>query len=128
MFDQRDAIAAVVGLPGSLKISAEDQYICSWDHLDGTITVSEVLSDRAAWIVIHADEDGQLGEIIGKQPIPSGRSEDVVVTLNALKATRTLHAVLYEDAGKLKSFEKDIDAPILQNGKTVTTTFNQIVE
>ena len=29
MFDQRDAIAAVVGLPGSLKISAEDQYICS---------------------------------------------------------------------------------------------------
>ena len=86
------------------------------------------MSDRAAWIVIHADEDGQLGEIIGKQPIPSGRSEDVVVTLNALKATRTLHAVLYEDAGKLKSFEKDIDAPILQNGKTVTTTFNQIVE
>ena len=60
--------------------------------------------------------------------MPSGRTEDVQVTITAIYATRTLHALLYEDTGKPGIFEKEIDWPILLNNTPVTVQFNQIVE
>lgn len=82
-------------------------------------------SDRAAWIVIHADEDGKLGQILGQQPIPAGRSENVIVTIYAIYATRTMHAVLYEDAGTPGSFEIEKDLPLSIDGKIVSAQFDQ---
>ena len=128
MVDQVNALAARIGLPVSPKLSIADQYVLSWDGLDGTVTVGEVITDRAAWIVIHADENGQPGKILGRQPVPEGYSEDVIVTIAAIYAPRSMFVRLYEDNGKPRIFESEIDLPILHHGKPVTAQFNQIVE
>jgi hypothetical protein len=91
-------------------------------------TVSEVISDRAAWIVIHDDVDGEVGRMIGRQPVPEGHSENVIVTVVAAYATRDLHVLLYEDAGKPGIFEEGIDTPMLSHGKPITAEFSQIVQ
>ena len=90
--------------------------------------INEVVSDRAAWIVIHADENGKPGLMLGRQPVSEGTNEIVQVTIRAIFATRTMHAVLYEDKGKIGVFEKGIDVPALYNGRPVATQFQQIVE
>jgi len=87
-----------------------------------------VITDRAAWIVIHANEDGEPGQIIGRQPVQAGYSEDVIVTVAAMKAPRSMTAVLYEDIGIPRIFESGIDLPILHNGNSISAEFNQIVE
>ncbi len=90
--------------------------------------ISEVLTDRPAWIVIHADKNGQPGKMIGRQPVPAGRSENVVVTLAVMSATRHLHVLLYQDVGTPRVFEPELDVLIFQNGKPVSAEFDQIVQ
>lgn len=85
-------------------------------------------TDRAAWVVIHADEDGEPGRLLGRQPVPVGYSQDVIVTIAAIYAPRSMFVLLYEDAGKQGIFEEEIDLPIFFNGKPVIKQFNQIVD
>lgn len=66
--------------------------------------------------------------MIGRQPVLAGVSKDVPVTIAAIYATRMLHVLLYEDAGKIGLFEKDLDLPIFAQREPVSTAFNQIVE
>jgi hypothetical protein len=85
--------------------------------------------DRAAWIVIHADEDGKPGKIIGRALLAEGESQDVFVTISAREATRTLYAVLYTDAGQPGKFEApEIDTPFMDGRGMVMQSFQQIVE
>jgi hypothetical protein len=60
--------------------------------------------------------------------VPIGYSEDVVVTIAAIYAPRSMFVILYEDAGKQRIFENEVDLPILINGKPVIAHFNQIVD
>jgi hypothetical protein len=87
-----------------------------------------VVTHSAAWVVIHADDDGEPGQLLGRQPVPAGFSEDVIVTIAAMYAPRSMFVVLYEDSGKRRIFENGIDLPMLHKDRMVIAQFNQIVE
>jgi len=84
------------------------------------------VSDRAAWIVIHEDKNGKLGEAIGRAHLSAGITQQISVGLAVQSATRTLYAVLYEDSGEMGKFEvPGEDKPLLVNGRMIIQPFQQ---
>lgn len=85
-----------------------------------------MISDRASWIVIHEDMNGKPGEVIGRTFVPEGKTQDISIGISVRSATRTLYAVLYEDAGKKREFEGNfVDQAILYNGEIIVQSFHQ---
>ena len=88
--------------------------------------IDEVISDRAAWIVIHEDDNGMPGEVIGRAHVSVGVTQLISVGLTVQSATRTLYAILYEDAGELGKFEvSGTDEPLIVYGRMVIQPFQQ---
>ena len=71
---------------------------------DGTVTVS-VAVDAAAWLVIHADDSGSPGTIIGFVPVAAGTTADIAVPIQGAQVTATLYAMLHFDLGEAGTFE-----------------------
>ncbi len=92
--------------------------------VDGTVTVSLVDSSGPGWIVIHADNNGQPGTIIGHAAVQPGENTNVAVTIDTTKATKTLYAMLHQDAGVVGTFEfPGADTPVTVNGQIVSPSF-----
>lgn len=92
---------------------------------DGLIRVDSVLAQEAGWLVLHADDKGQLGPYLGSTPIMPGLNESLQVHIPWRQGTTTLHAVIYEDHAR--EHRLDIpgeDTPKLINGTPVVKTFN----
>ena len=70
-----------------------------------TVTVLEVVSKDAGWIVIHADNNGEPGAIVGYAPVKAGLNENIKVKVDAGKLTPTLYAILHVDRGIQGTFE-----------------------
>jgi hypothetical protein len=91
---------------------------------DDTVTIDEVVSAGPGWIVIHADDDGAPGGVIGFSPVISGTNSDVAVEIDVDMATETLHAMLHVDAGTVGTYEfPGDDVPAVANGEVVDVTF-----
>lgn len=83
------------------EVVAEDQ-----DVTDGTVTIATVVTEGPGWIVIHKDEDGAPGPVIGHAAVEDGENSDVVVTLDEeLMGETTLWAMLHTDAGTAGTYE-----------------------
>ena len=107
--------------PTSPTIIADDQTLTE----DGTVTISSVTTPEDAWLVIHANHDGSLGEVLGQTAVTAGTSRDISVTIDPLQATPNLVAMLHEDAGESGTFEfPGVDDPWLEDGETVADDFN----
>lgn len=113
----------VTGLPEPTptpSVTVEDQPI-----QDGTITVAEVVSDGPGWIVIHRDDGGAPGAVIGHAAVESGTNQDVQVEIDAAQATDTLYAMLHTDAGEVGTYEfPGADSPVQVDGEVVVQPFN----
>ncbi|MEW5988358.1 MAG: hypothetical protein AB1791_17140 [Chloroflexota bacterium] len=72
---------------------------------DGRLTIASVTIPAAGWLVLYTDQEGQMGEVVGYAAVQPGVNQDVVVTIDPLQATPTLHAALHTDAGSLHTFE-----------------------
>lgn len=91
--------------------------------------IPEVVSDRAAWIVIHADQNGEPGKAIGRAKISAGTTSDVYVDLDVRSATLNLYAMLHVDEGKPGIFEyPGADAPLTVDGQEVVQQFEQCLK
>jgi len=91
---------------------------------DTAVTVPLVVVETAAWVVIHTDNDGELGDIIGQTWVPAGINRDVEVVIDAAQATPTLYAVLHLDAGALEEFEPGgTDVPLQRNRAIIRSPF-----
>ena len=88
----------VTGLPPRVVVS--DQKITN-----GVVTIAQILSDGPGWIVIHADNKGQPGTVVGHAAVPDGLSTNVSVTIDVAKATPTLYAMLHVDKGTVGTYE-----------------------
>ncbi|MDM8528878.1 hypothetical protein QUF58_11815 [Anaerolineales bacterium HSG24] len=95
---------------------------------DGSVTVASVVSLGAGWIVIHADEAGTPGAVIGQAAVVAGENSNVVVTIDATAATDTLYAILHEDVGTEGTYEADVDVPVMVDEVTVTSSFTVTAE
>ncbi len=101
------------------SVTASNQAI-----VDGAVTIAEVVSSGPGWIVIHADQNGGPGPVIGYTAVTDGVNKDVVVKLDVSKATATLYAMLHTDAGTVGTYEfPGPDGPVAVEGKVITPAF-----
>ncbi len=101
-------------------IAVDDQVL----EEDGRLTIASVISPDPAWLVIHAQHEGQVGEVLGVTAVPSGSSSDITVTLDPLAATPRLVAILHQDGGEAGEFEfPGPDDPIQDDGDVVSIGF-----
>jgi hypothetical protein len=108
--------AAAQTTPG---VTVNDQEIVS-----GTVVVAQVISSGPGWIVIHADQDGQPGPVIGHSAVIDGENSNVVVDIDTANATQTLYAMLHTDAGQVGTYEfPGPDGPVQVDGQVVTPAF-----
>jgi threonine dehydrogenase-like Zn-dependent dehydrogenase len=83
------------------SITVKDQPI-----QNGLITVSEITSPEAVWLVIHnQNEDGTMGSMIGFTRVDKGTTKDVLVRIDLNKVTSVLYAMLHHDLGKTFELE-----------------------
>jgi plastocyanin len=100
-------------------VSASDQNIEF-----ATVLIDEVVMPVDGWLVIHTDENGEPGEVVGVEALEPGRYTDIGVGIDAVRATDTLHAMLHIDAGQEGEFEYlGPDEPLTIDGEPVMDTF-----
>src|SRR5690348_4738110 len=75
-------------------VSVKDQ-----DVVDGQITVASAVTNAPGWLVIHADDKGAPGQVIGYAPLAVGTNTAVTVTLDTAHTTDVLYAMLHVDEG-----------------------------
>ena len=92
---------------------------------NGSVTVSEVTSDGAGWLVIHAEAEGKPGPVLGFTAVKGGENLNVVVGIDETSATETLFAMLLTDEGEVGTWEfpDGPDAPVKVDGNVVTPAF-----
>lgn len=102
------------------SVTVNDQAI-----QNDTVTIQQVVSDGPGWIVIHTDQNGAPGPVIGHEAVSDGENNNVVVTIETAQATSTLYAMLHTDAGTAGTYEfPGADVPVSVAGQTVTTPFS----
>ncbi|MCZ7667283.1 MAG: hypothetical protein M5U34_08765 [Chloroflexi bacterium] len=88
------------------------------------ITVDRVTVREPAWVVIHAEREGQIGEVLGQTAVSPGVSSAVEITIDPLQATDTLSAMIHVNVGSEETFDfPGKDNPLLENGATVSQSF-----
>lgn len=102
------------------SVTVNDQAI-----QDGTVTIAQVVSDGPGWIVIHADQNGAPGPVVGHAAVSDGENNNVVVTIDTASATSMLYAMLHTDAGTVGTYEfPGADAPVSAEGQPVMVSFS----
>ena len=81
-------------------IAADSQNV-----IDGTVVVKMAIANGPSWVVIHADDKGKPGVVLGQTAIPEGVSKDVTVAISGEGLTNVLHAMLHDDTGTVGEFE-----------------------
>ena len=101
-------------------ITASDQSLAD----DGRVTIDSVIIPEPGWLVIHAERDGQVAEVLGFSAVAAGVNDDVAVTVDPLQATPSLAAMLHVDAGTAGEFEfPGPDQPLQQESAVVMASF-----
>lgn len=107
-----------VDLPQSNAVTVEDQALGE----DNTVTIANVQSEGPGWLVIHAQADGSPGPVIGHAPISPGENLELLVEIDAARASETLYAMLHVDAGIEGEYEfPGDDLPATDAGGNVVT-------
>lgn len=87
--------------PAGPSVDADDQPV-----VDGTLTVAVTAVPGPAFVVLHRDEGGAPGPVVGHASVESGDHPDVVITLDEeVAADTTLWAMLHADAGERGTYE-----------------------
>ncbi len=91
----------------------------------GTVTVARVVSDGPGWLMIHAEENGGPGPMVGVARLKDGVNRNVKVTIEPAQATPVLYAMLHTDAGQVGALEfPGADAPVTVAGRIVSPSFD----
>ncbi len=95
------------------------------DASDGTVVIEDVHATEPGWIVIHLNQDGAPGPVIGFAPVEAGENHDVVVEIDLDQADPKLCAMLHLDAGNHGEYEfPGDDVPIFLGEDIVNVPFS----
>lgn len=89
---------------------------------DGTtVTVPQArISGVDGWLAIHADDNGQPGEVLGHAPLREGENADVAVRLDKPAESGRLHAMVHADDPNDDSYTFPAgDPPVEADGQIV---------
>jgi len=81
--------------------------IFSYDQqpMDNTVVIASVISEIGGWLVVHAEENGQPGMVLGQTPLIPGTNLAVRVTLAANGQTPVVWPMIHADDTTLGTFE-----------------------
>ena len=107
-----------------VRVAVTDPHIVAQDQIvDPTdrVVVAEVLSVGPGWVVVHGDDGGAPGAVLGRTSVPDGVSVGVAVDLDrALEDGENVWAMLHVDAGVVGVFEPEgADVPARGAGDAV---------
>ena len=112
-----DGETAMDDLEPSVTVDAQDV-------IKGEITIAEAVAQVKGWVVIHADDAGSFGPIIGQASLEAGVTTELAVEIDVDAATETLYAMLHIDGGVFDVFEfPGPDMPVLQEGEPISPAF-----
>lgn len=100
--------------------------IFSYDQqsLDNSVVIASVISEVGGWLVIHAEENGQPGPVLGQTLLAPGTNPAVRVTLAANGQTPILWPMIHVDDTAIGAYEfgtvADADLPIFLGDVTAT--------
>lgn len=112
-----DQTSAFADLEPSVLVYAQEV-------IKGRVTVAEAAVPVEGWVVIHADDAGSFGPIIGQAHLEPGLTTDLAVDIDVDAATETLYAMLHTDGGVFDVFEfPGTDMPVLRDGAPISSAF-----
>ena len=118
-------VTVLVAAPTVFAAFAAEVFAVDQPIVDDHVTITRATNNEPGWLVIHADEEGAPGPVIGYAPLPAGINANVKVEVDATAATATLYAMLHTDAGTTGAFEfpDGPDTPIMRNDVIVMRPF-----
>ncbi|MCL7454278.1 MAG: LPXTG cell wall anchor domain-containing protein [Anaerolineae bacterium] len=118
-------VALLVAVPTAFAQDSPSVTVSDQEIVADTVTVDEVISDGPGWIVIHAEQDGAPGPVIGWAAVEDGTNTDVSVEIETANATDELYAMLHIDAGVMGTYEfPGADVPAEVDGEVVVESFS----
>lgn len=125
-----NALGLVVLLTGLMAGAAfaqmSPEVVAGDQSGDGTsVVVEKIVSNGPGFIVIHVDEDGAPGEVIGHEAVVDGESNMIPVALDKTVEDGTvLWAMLHTDAGEAGVYEfPGPDGPVQVGDAIVMQSF-----
>ena len=106
------------------SVSVDDQTI-----KNNSVLIKKVVSsDPAGWIVVHIEDNGKPGKIIGKTKVIAGDNDNVEVSITVDEVSNNLFAMLHVDAGtnKMFDFPNGADVPVKVDDAIVMQKFSAI--
>jgi hypothetical protein len=106
-------------------IDAVDQTL---NDLSTVVSVADVVSTGPGWVVIHVDDIGTPGAVVGMAAVSAGSTMGVNVILGGPAADDdSFIAMLHEDLGVVGTWEPAEDVPAMNGMDTVVSTFTVTV-
>lgn len=101
-------------------IQMDDQFVAE----DGSVTAGTIIIDTVGWLVIHSDNNGAPGPVLGQTALVAGRNRNVSVALSTDGLTPVVWPMLHVDDGEVGTYEfgtvEGADAPVFANGNVAT--------
>lgn len=111
---------------GTPSVTVSDQV-----SLNGMVMIESAYSAGAGFVVIHVDNNGGPGPVIGNRSINAGWNYNIGIAIDAAAATPTLYAMLHTDDCAVGTYEfgavEGCDAPVAVDGAVVTPAFNAAI-
>jgi hypothetical protein len=132
----KDAPVVIGGQVASFPIwtaphlRVKDQIVLHGDGMtpsdSATVKVDSVVSDGPGIVVIHANDNGNAGAILGATFVPDGLSKNITVELDTTAGiTPVVWPMLHTDGGDVGTYvDNTIDPPVSVDGAVVTFTSN----
>jgi len=96
------------------------------DAMAPVVRVQSVVSDGPGIVVIHANDNGNAGAILGAAFVPDGLTQNIEIELDAAAGvTPVVWPMLHNDGGDVGTYvDNTIDPPTSVDGAVVTFTSN----
>jgi LPXTG-motif cell wall-anchored protein len=120
LFALASSVSAAPARQDTPSVDVDNQSITN-----GTVVVAEATAAQDGWMVIHIDQNGNPGPVIGHTAVKKGENYKVAVKLERdVPAGTKLWAMLHIDAGKIGTYEfPGPDAPVVVNNDIVMKDF-----
>ena len=120
------AILVLTVAPTVFGAFSPEVFVIDQPTVDNTVNVTRATVGEPGWVVIHADEDGAPGPVIGYSALPAGINANVKVAVDPEGVTGVLYAMLHVDKGEAGVFDfpDGADVPVDRNGEPVTKSFS----
>ncbi len=117
------AVLVLTVAPAVFAAFAPEVYAVDQPTVDNTVRITRATINDPGWVVVHADDNGVPGPVIGYAAIPAGISATIQVQIDLESATDVLHAMLHVDAGEIGQFEfpGGPDVPVKAADDTIVT-------